>query len=194
MPRGVPTLGDGSTLNEELPGAEVLGELKTKPARLTTWDDPETKVQMALEEGPPPWEILEGPNASDARNFIECPKDWVLYWINPKLLDAWGWRGWTNVRAKDPRVNVLVPSMVTPEGQVRRGGPAGDILAYMPRHWYESRRKEYAQKVAAQTASSVERMEHMKDDFRRGVYGPNISLESAKHPSHTMADLRGVSD
>lgn len=172
---------------------EVLGEIRVKGPEMPVWDDKELGAQIALEEGPPPWEKA-GEGGSNARQFLSCPEDWVLYWINPKQLDATGWRGWQPVRAADPRVKVFVPSMISPEGHIRRGGPNGDLLGYMPRHWYDVRRREYAEMNARQTQASVERLEQLKEDFRRGVYGPNLELETARHPTHTQADLRGATD
>lgn len=180
---------------ENMPSAEVLGEIKVKGRGVTAWEDPETKTLIEMEEGPPPWELTGALSNSDARNFLDCPADWVLYWINPKLLDAYGWRGWQHVRAADKRVKVKVRSMISVEGMIRRGGQGGDILAYMPRHWYESRKKQQAEVTRVQTDASVSKLENLKDDFRRGVYGPNIHLDSATHPTHTMADLpRGLAD
>ena len=187
MPRGVPSLGQ-SVVDDltHAPQPEVLGELRSRPAVLPVWKNPETLEQVTMEEGPPPWEKQGSDGSSDAHQFVTCPQEWVLYWINPKLLEALGWRGWSPVRVNDERVGLLVPSMQTPDGMVRRGGPNGDILAYMPRHWYESRKKEYADRNAAQTQTSVDRMERLKEEFARGTFGPNIRLDSAKHPTHTI--------
>ena len=178
------------------PQAEVLGEVKVKAPAMQAWTDPDTLTQVALEEGPPPWETAGGPLSGDARQFLDCPQDWVLYWINPKLLDAEGWRGWQHVRAKDERVKVHVPSMVSPEGMLRRGGPTGDILAYMPRHWYESRKKDYQKQVALKTQSSVDRLDNLREQMNRGTFGNGqVQMHlDAKHPTHTMADLTGAND
>ena len=190
MPRGVPTLGSRVGDLTQTPQAEVLGEIKAKGPTVTAWetDDAGLKRQIEIEEGPAPWGIVKGPDSGNARNYVDCPENWVLYWINPKMLDAVGWRGWSHVRAADPRVQVRVTSMITPEGMVRRGGPTGDILAYMPKHWYETRKAEFAKLTEKQTQSSVDRMESLKDEFRRGSF-PNVTLESAVHPTHTMAEI-----
>lgn len=195
MPRGVPRLGQ-SVVDDlsNAPQAEVLGEWKAKGPELPVWDDPELKAQIALEEGPPPWEKF-GEDSSNARQFLSCPTEWVLYWINPKMLDQSGWRGWQPVRVKDPRVKLKIPSMASPEGQIRRGGPTGDILGYMPRHWYEERRREYAELNRRQTQASVDRMNQLREEISRGTIGGGmITLESAKHPTHTMANIVNPTD
>ena len=181
-------LGSAAGDLTEVPHAEVLGEIKTKPSKAALWDDPELKAQISIEEGPAPWEIHGEADPTDARTFIDCPEDWVLYWINAKALDRYGWRGWQNVRAKDPRVKVLVPAMVTPDGMIRRGGQDGDILSYMPKHWYVKKWELRDARVNANTQSSVNRMESLKEQFARGAF-PNVTLESAKHPTHTIADI-----
>lgn len=201
MPTGTPRIGSGfpSSKNEEFmhaPGAEVLGTIGgTAKAPIDASYDEETKTLIQMEEGPPPWE-KGGDHGSDARQFLTCPDEWVLYWINPRQLDASGWRGWQHVRAKDPRVKVLVPSMVSPEGMVRRGGPTGDILAYMPRHWYEARRAEFARMNALQTQSSIDRLERLKEQINSGGFdGGRLGMHlEAKHPTHTMADMRHETD
>lgn len=180
----------------DAPGAEVLGTLggPRKTEIDASWDE-ETKTLVQMEEGPPPWETA-GDGNSDARQFLTCPEDWVLYWINPRQLDASGWRGWQHVRAKDPRVKVLVPSMVSPEGMVRRGGPTGDILAYMPLHWYAQRKAEFARLNARQTQASVDRLENLKEQINSGGFdGGRLGMHlDATHPTHTIGDMRGAND
>jgi hypothetical protein len=202
MPTGVPRMGLGRLLGSkagdltDAPGAEVLGEVKAKGPAIEEWWDDETKTRVALEEGPPPWE-QSGEGGSDARQFVMVPEDWVLYWINPRQLDAVGWRGWQHVRQNDPRVQVLVPSMVSPEGMIRRGGPTGDILAYMPRHWYEVRKRQFAELNARQTQASVDRLESLKEQINSGAFshgGPVKMHLDAVHPTHTMADGRSMTD
>ena len=163
---------------------EILGDIKPKGPAVSSWEEPHYKVEISLDSGPPPWELEGDKDPSDARNFVEVPSDWVLYWINPKVLERDGWRGWKPVMASDPRVKVKVPAMRSPENQIRRGH-MGDILAYMPRHWYESLKKKTASKTAAQTQASLDKLEQVKDEFARGKY-PNISLESARHPTDTI--------
>ena len=191
MPTGIPRLGQAAIEDhekaKEFPGGEVLGEIKAKPVKVAVWDDEELNAQIAIEQGPPPWETQEE-NLSNARNFIECPKDWELRWINPRLLDQEGWRGWSPVRARDPRIKVKVNSMISPEYQIRRGGHGGDILAYMPKDWFETRRKQYYRMVSQRTQSSVDRTSGLRERIRSDS-GGLITVESATHPTHTMAQI-----
>jgi len=192
MPTGIPRLGQAvinehnSKLEEQFPGGEVLGELKSRPAPSAVWNDEELAVQIAMEQGPPPWEISRNGDrqSSDARNFIDCPKDWELRWINPRLLNQEGWRGWAPVRAKDPRVTVKVQSMVSPEFQIRRGSHDGDILSYMPKHWFEQRKQEYYRMVARRTQASVDKTAGLANEVRN--IHPGITVDRAIHPTHTM--------
>jgi len=166
--------------------AELLGEVKAKGPAYTGWTDTETKTRVEMESGPPPWELEGVANPSDARNFVDCPANWVLYWINPKLLEADGWRGYMPVSPSDSRVKLKVPSMRSPDNLIRRGHQ-GDILGYMPKEWYESRKRLTQKRTQEQTQASLDRMQQLRDEFKGGRY-PNISLEDARHPSHTMID------
>ncbi len=96
--------------------------------------------------------------------------------------------------ASDPKVKVHVSSMVSPEGNVRRGGATGDILAWMYTSWVESRRRLLAEETDRLTRSSVEQQQQLKEDFRRGKYGPYMRIESATHPTHTMGEGRTMRD
>lgn len=194
MPTGIPRLGQAAIedhnskkLEDAFPGGEVLGEIKAKGPAVTAWDEPDFGVQIQLEQGPPPWETAGDHQPSDARNFLECPDEWVLRWINPKLLAQEGWRGWSPVRARDPRVKVKVPSMVSPEYQIRRGGHGGDILAYMPRHWFESNRTKYYIDVARRTQASVDKAMGLREQVRN--IHPGITVESVTHPTHTIGAI-----
>lgn len=186
-----PKLGDGSTLPPEVKGQALANPVMNKEQA-----DKVLKSMIEVEQGPPPWEVAKNGQrvSTDARQFVECPDEWVLRWINPKLLDLIGWRGWQQVRPSDPRVKVKVKSMISPENMIRRGGAVGDILAYMPKHWYEQRLQEKMQKTARQTQAAVDKMRELKADFQGGKYGPNVTLESAKHPTHTMGDFSGEKD
>ena len=178
--------------------AEVLGTMKldtTDPQGTETqWDSGDG--QMSMSEPPPPWEVDEQSNLtlSDARRFVEVPSNWTLRWINPRLLDQFGWRDWRPVLMSDPQVKSRVDTMVSPEGNIRRGGFTGDILAWMYTSWVESRRKQLQRDTDALTASSVKRQDQLREDFRSGKYGPNVRLEEAKHPTHTMAEGRSMRD
>lgn len=179
---------------------EVLGVLDStltapEPQGVDTqWEGADG--QVAMSEPPPPWELPSNSDRldSDARRFVTVPKNWTLRWINPKLLDQFGWRDWKPVMASDPNVKVHVESMVAPEGNIRRGGLTGDILAWMYTSWVESRRKQIQKMTDQQTDSSVRKQEELREEFARGKYGPNVSLEEARHPTHTMAEGRSMRD
>lgn len=152
--------------------------------------------QVSVVEPPPPWELPGNSDLldSDARRFLTYPDNWTVRWINPRLLDQFGWRDWQPVMASDPRITVHVETMVSPEGNIRRGGMSGDILAWMFTSWVESRRRLLQQETDRLTRSAPERQEQLKEDFRRGKYGPNIQLTEARHPRYTNADPRTMRD
>lgn len=198
-PRGTPNI-NSALRQEELAGSpaspEELGSVSAsitdpKPETPTTaWQGPSGQVDLT--EAPPPWEINEQDySASDARRFLSVPETWTLRWINPKLLEQFGWRYWQPVMASDSRVTVKVAQMVGPDNNIRRGA---DILAWMPTTWVESRKKQKAAAVAKLTASAVNRQSQLRDEFRRGTYGPYLKLEEATHPTHTIADGRTMKD
>jgi hypothetical protein len=183
-------------------GGEVLGTVATdseftNPAPQTTetsWEGDAGAISMS--EPPPPWEVDSRYELtlSDAKRFVTVPSNWTLRWINPRLLDQFGWRDWRPVMVSDPSVKARVDTMVSPEGNIRRGGNTGDILAWMYTSWVESRRRQMQREVEALTDSSVNRQNELREDFARGKYGPNIRLEGAKHPTHTMAEGRSMRD
>lgn len=182
-------------------GGEVLGILNdtplldTQPQGVDTmWEGPEGQVSVS--EPPPPWELDEqsGLSLSDAKRFVEVPDNWTLRWINPRLLDQFGWRDWQPVMVSHPTVKVRVQTMVSPEGNIRRGGFTGDILAWMYTSWVESRRRQLQKQTDELMASSVRRQDELRDEFKRGKYGPNIRLEDARHPTHTIAEGRSMRD
>lgn len=186
-PRGVPRLGS-------LPGT-VLGTI-TDPRIIDPTPRESTNMfvdaqagTVTLTEPPPPWELDGGDKPlSDARRYVDVPDNWVLRWINPRLLEQFGWRYWQPVMKSDPNVKVKVESMVSPEGNIRRGGHTGDILAWMYRSWVEQRRAEQQRDTAQLTASAVNKQEQLKEEFARGKYGPNVRIDSATHPRNTQAD------
>ena len=199
MPRGIPSLGDPSR-REQLEGErplrpEILGTLPNSARTLnapepttTTWTREDGTV-VELTEPAPPWESGDDQYAiSDARRFVECPPNWRLRWINPKVLASEGWRDWQAVLASDPRVKVRVPVMITPENYIRRGGPQGDILCWMWVGWFESIKLKHRQKTADLTQSAVDNQIKLKDEFARGTYGPYLRVEGAKHPTHTTVE------
>jgi hypothetical protein len=195
-PRGTPTLGSGKSF-EPNPEAEVLGTIPSD-ARITdptpqsasnAWAS-DSGVTVEFVEPPPPWEVDGGDSTmSDARRFVNVPDNWVLRWINPRLLDQFGWRYWQPVMKSDPRVEVKVPTMVSPDGNIRRGGHTGDILGWMYRSWVEARRREQQDDTLKLTQSAVRRQETLKEEFASGKYG-RVTLEDARHPRFTQADGR----
>jgi hypothetical protein len=198
MPKGVPNIGNWDRDNV---GPEVLGSISNPrildPAPQGSnaqWEGQSGAVSVT--EPPPPWELEDAgsPTQSDATRYVTKPDNITLRWINPRVLDAEGWRDWQPVMATDPRFVVKVHTMVTPEGNIRRGGNAGDILAWMYTSWVESRRKQLSAATARQTNNAKAEQDKLFDDFRRGKYGPNVHLESAKHPTHTMAEGRSMRD
>lgn len=196
MPRGVPNIGSHRS-------AEVLGVINDPrvldPEPLhnhAQWTGPSGGT-ISVEEPPPPWELEDNdsPVQSDATRYVDKPDNITLRWINPRVLDAEGWRNWEPVMVTDPRFKCKVATMVTPEGNVRRGGPNGDILAWMFTSWVVSRRRQLAAATERQTANAKDKQAQLFDDFKRGKYGPNVQLEpGAKHPTHTMGEGRSMRD
>lgn len=211
MPRGVPEIIANYDRNRdarkelaaEQPGEQVLGHISADspvlnpepPSDATTWTREDGTV-ITLVEPPPPWEVNDnsGYHISDARRFVECPPQWRLYWINPKLLNSDGWRDWQAVMASDPRVTLRVPTMRSPEGYVRRGGDGGDILCWMWDSWYQSKRRRNTEKTQAQARDAVDKQANLADEMRRGRFGPYIRPEGVRHPTHTNADGRTMRD
>jgi hypothetical protein len=198
-----PNIGHSSKMEELIgpaPGAQVLGTIKdsiTDPqpqgtAAAWTRDD---GTPIELVEPPPPWELEDKGHAdSDARRFVDVPKEWSLRWINPRLLDSLGWRYWQPVMASDPRVKVKVPSMVDVANNIRRGGHTGDVLGWMYTAWVESRWRQRREQTAQLTQSAVERQESLREEFKRGAFGPYVAMADARHPTHTMAEGRSMRD
>lgn len=191
MPKGTPSIGSKSE------GSKVLGVINdtklldpTPQGTHAQWQGADGQVSMA--EPPPPWELDSNSDLadSDARRFVDCPANITLRWINPRVLDAEGWRDWQPVMASDPRFTVHVATMVSPEGNIRRGGFSGDILAWMYTSWVLSRRKLLDRDTARLTQSAVDHQDELKEEFRRGKYGRNISLDAAKHPRYTNVETR----
>lgn len=203
VPRiGNPDLYRREELAQPLPRPEVLGTIPsdsklTQPhlePTTSTWTREDGTV-IELTEPAPPWETHDDKfSPSDARRFVECPPNWRLHWVNPRLLDSEGWRDWQPVSASDQRVTVRVPSMVTPENYIRRGGPTGDILCWMWTSWYESLRLKMHEKTKAQTQSAVEKQRQVTEELKRGTYGPYITASDAKHPSHTSVEGSSLRD
>lgn len=211
MPRGVPRIGSAQDedVRKELAagfqGEQVLGHIaadskllnpdpKTDPNAVTWTREDGTVISMV--EPPPPWEATDhtGLAISDARRFVECPPQWRLYWINPKLLNSEGWRDWQAVMASDSRVNLRVSTMKTPEGYIRRGGPDGDILCWMWDSWYQSKRRLKHEKTQSQATDAIEKQQNLAEEIRRGRFGPYVHVDGLKHPRYTNADGRTMRD
>lgn len=186
-------------LTQPLPRPEVLGTiphdsklLSPEPVRPSvTWTNSEG-VTFEITEPPAPWEVGEpGQSPSDARRFVECPPQWKLRWVNPRLLESEGWRDWQPVMASDPRVKVKVSSMVSPENYIRRGGIGGDILCWMWEGWYKSRAQQLIVRTMQQTESAFNKPEVLKEEFKRGTF-KGVRLEEANHPTHTLLDGKSL--
>lgn len=193
MPKGTPKIGNFGNILGKITDPRIIDP---RPQTTHTEYETETGASVSMEEPPPPWELEPdySPTQSDAHRYVEAPANVTLRWINPRVLDAEGWRDWQPVMVSDPRFKCKVKTMETAEGNIRRGGPSGDLLAWMYTSWVESRRKLLALATAKQTASSKERQEQLREDFKRGKYGPYIDLESASHPTHTMGEGRSMRD
>jgi hypothetical protein len=199
MPRGVPSFGqksvDDRAMRDRILGTMPLeNPITTAPEETTTTWTREDGTVVELTEPAPPWEQRqEGFSMSDARRFVDCPPQWKLRWINPRVLESEGWRDWQAMLASDHRVSVRVSSMVTPEGYIRRGGPNGDILCWMWPSWYESKTRQHLEKTSSQSQHAVDQQSELKERFAGGEF-PGVSLESAQHPKFTQGDGRTMRD
>lgn len=195
MPRGVPKIGSSASELAEAPKAEVVGTIAPPTPKISAWTEPDG-TQVQLEEGPPPWEVVGewAWNRTDARQFVNVPDEWELRWLNPQILNKYGARGWMPVHPSDSRVEVKNRAMVSPENYIRKGGRDGDILHYMPKHWYASKRRIQAERTERLTRSSRERIERTKEEFRRNSVGRYVSIDSATIPTDTTADGRTMKD
>lgn len=181
----VPKIGrartsEAETLSGSLPESKLLGTID--PEKLTR------RTPTFAEDGPPPWEAdpTGRYDNSDARRFVQVPDTWELRWLNPKRIEQAGLRDWQPVMAYDERVTVNVPAMISPEHYVRRGGRGGDILCFMPKHWVVSRNKVKAEIVRRKTQASIDMQKQVAEEINRGGYGPNVHVDSATHPTHTI--------
>lgn len=188
MPSGTPRIGSGFNVLGSIQDPKLLDP--TPQGADTQWQGADGQVSMA--EPPPPWELASNSELadSDAKRFVDCPDNITLRWINPRVLDSEGWRDWQPVMASDARFTVHVATMVSPEGNIRRGGFSGDILAWMYTSWVESRRRLYDRRTMEQAQAAVDKQEQLKDEFARGKYGPYVKLEGAKHPRYTNVETR----
>jgi hypothetical protein len=197
MPKGTPRFGSGPSISDLKP--EVLGVIPSDnkildptPQGPSAIYETEDGTKVDLQEEAPPWELEDAKyDGSDARRYVDVPTTWTLRWINPRLLESQGWRYWRPVLKSDPRVSVKVEQMVAPDGNVRRGGAIGDILAWMPTTWVISRRKILAEETKRQAQSAVDKQEELRDQYRNNPY---IRLEDSKHPRYTGAEGKSMVD
>ena len=197
---GAPRIGRDDAMSELRQSPEVLGTIREEllnpspQAPSAAWQSGGTQVDLT--EPPPPWELEDAKyTASDARRYVDCPSAWILRWANPRLIEQTGFNYWSPVLPdSDKDVKLKVSQMKAPDGTIRRGGATGDILVWMLRSWVESRRRQHLEATARLTQGAVNRQEELKDDFKRGKYGPHVTLDEARHPSHTMAEGRSMRD
>jgi hypothetical protein len=198
-----PLMGRADRLNAmaEKQGERIVGTIPADSPLLkegpqgtaTQWSGPSGNID--LNEGPPPWELEDKAFAdSDARRYVDVPDNWTLYWINPRMLESSGWRYWKPVTAGTPGVKVKVEQMLAPDGNIRRGGERGDILAWMYTSWRDSLRRKHLDATQKQTQTAVDKAASLKDDFNRGKYGPYVHLDSVTHPTHTGASIKNPTD
>lgn len=200
-----PLMGRADRLNamaEKMGGSHVLGTIPADSPLLQSgpqgtsaqWSGAAGNVDMA--EGPPPWELEDHHfSDSDARRYVDVPDNWTLYWINPKLLESSGWRYWKPVTLGTPGVRVKVDQMLAPDGNIRRGGEKGDILAWMYTSWRDSLRRKHLETTQRQTQAAVDQTQSLEEEFNgRKRYGPYVRLDSMQHPTHTSAQIKNPTD
>jgi hypothetical protein len=207
-PRGPKPTGPVSEVHEEIladPKPEVLGTIKESVLREdvaadSTWIAPDGTVVNL--KGAPPWamEAQKGMSKTDARIFVDFPKDWVVRWQNPRLIDQrGGYNGWLPMTASDPRVKVKVTQMRDPANLIRRGyGDRADILTFMPLEWYDKRIAEKNAHTKRMAGEGRIKQEQFREDARRGRFGPHIrpgysdSDPGFKTPAATQFDGRAL--
>ena len=174
-----------------LPTGEVLGTIPESVARdpageASTWISPSGE-QVSLKE-PPPWsrQVLgKNRDETDARNFVQVPDWYVLRWMNRRLIDQHGTRGWLPLLRSDPNVKILVPQMVDASGNICRGY-MGDLLYFMPRMWYEERQREKEEIVRRHSQSSYDKQGQLSEAAAHGQFGRYIKPISRKFPVQTQ--------
>ena len=200
MPRGIPSIhSNRKPVEGEEMRPQVLGHIATDKIEAddegtsTTWTREDGTV-ITLVEPPPPWEVGDatGLAPSDARRFVECPPNWRLFWINPKSLNSWGWRDWQPIMASDHRVTCRVPTMISPEGYIRRGDTNGDILCWMWQGHYESKRKRTEGETRSLGDDAINKQQQLNEEVKR--LSPHFSVDQTKHPRYTNADGRTMRD
>ena len=194
---GTASIGPQHLDQAKTSSAEELLEIP-QPKLLGTIDpDKLTRHQFSFaEDGPPPWEVDPTwiKHNSDARRFVDVPETWELRWLNPRAIDRTGLREWQPVMASDSRVSLKVPALRSPENYVRRGGIGGDILCFMPKSWVESRKRIKANQVQIRTQGSIDLQKRTAEEVNRGNFGPRVHVDSAIHPTHTIASQEDMAD
>jgi hypothetical protein len=189
-----PTSGLAEEL-ENLPKPEVLGTIT--PATYagldakTTWISPDGTV-VDLRQ-PPPWskEVLgKGRSESDARTFVDCPDEWALRWRSQESIDRNGWNGWMPVTTSNPLVKLKVPQMRDAANNIRRG-LNGDLLCFMPRHWWDAKIDQKMERAALKAQSARDLQERFSDEANRGKFGPHVRggwspSDRGKFPTRTQ--------
>lgn len=215
MPRGVPTLGSGSTMKldsatEELlhaPEPKLIGTIPDQTLnpepKPTTWkSDTGETVSMVDEvdrqqlDPPAPWEVWGERDDTDARAFVDIPDRYVLRWMNPKLITHRGMGYWEIVPAKGHKdVKVKNRMMIAPDNTIRKGGKDGMILTWMLRSWWDKRVAIKHQQNDKKTQASIDRHREVTERLRRGALGPYITADGpGRHPTHTTLDGRSARD
>lgn len=165
-------------------------ELTQAPSAQTIGTIPNsTLLPQSDSEERPPWELNPSwhRHNSDARRYVTVPDSWELRWLNPRMIEEVGLRDWRILTVDNDKVKIKpgYDQMVSPEHYVRRGGPnRGDLLAYMPKSWVESRQREKMKRSARATQGAVDRAAETAERVNRGEFGPHVSA-SIKHPTHT---------
>lgn len=194
MPVGGPKIGRAVWGEAKTSSAEELVEAPTS-VELGELDP--SKLVKLIEDEPPPWEVNPKyrHDHTNARQFVDVPDEWELRWLNPRVVDEIGMRHWQVVPAMgDPRVKVKIRTMIAPDNTIRRGSHSGNFLAFMPKSWIASRDRLRRERVAKMTQSAVDRQQQVTEEIRRGNFGQYVSVDSVRHPTHTIGDGRTMTD
>lgn len=150
-------------------------------------------LNAITQDPPPPWETDARYKLHDtnARKVVSVPDNWELRWLNPRMIQQFGMRDWQAVAGKgDSRVTVHNPSVIAPDNTIRKGGHEGDVLCWMYKSWVESRNRLKADTIAKRTASARDRQQEVTARFS----GRYVTIDGAKHPTHTIGDGRSMTD
>jgi hypothetical protein len=170
-----------------------MGRFTTSSAAKDLTEAPAPKLLGTVDpksfedDGQPPWESDPKwtKDNTNARRYVDVPDEWELRWLNPRQIDHSGFRDWRAVPAGHERIIVKNRSMIAADNTIRKGGHDGMLLAYMPKSWVASRLRLKEEHVERRTQSAVDRQKHLQEQVNRGGFGPNMRVESIKHPTHT---------